>query len=227
MNIDIIAEGSRRWQRFMRVWGLSLVIDGDVLFDTFGNSLLFRWALFRKGVSVREIRHIIISHEHWDHIAGLRYILSRSPEARLYICAHSSREFKDGLAGLGNRIIEVSGESVEIKPGVWVSREIKCLYRDEVLYEQSLILDRGASGLTLLTGCGHPGIINIVDTVNADFGGTVTAVIGGLHLKSASPDTVESVFKELGERGVSSIRPLHCSGKEAAAKALPVNSAGF
>lgn len=37
MGIKIIAVDPTKWQRFIRRWGVSFLIDEDVLFDTFGD----------------------------------------------------------------------------------------------------------------------------------------------------------------------------------------------
>ena len=78
MDIKLLAEGHTKWDRFIRNWGISFLIDDDVLFDTFGRRKL--------KVDATKIKHIIISHEHWDHISGLWAILKINNAVTVYVC---------------------------------------------------------------------------------------------------------------------------------------------
>jgi metal-dependent hydrolase (beta-lactamase superfamily II) len=41
MQIKVIAVGSTKWQRLIRRWGVSFLIDEDILFETFGDPYVF------------------------------------------------------------------------------------------------------------------------------------------------------------------------------------------
>ena len=56
------------------------------------------------------------------------------------------------------------------------------MHRDPFEHELIMVI-READGLTLFTGCGHRGIINMVEAVEENFQGErIKAVIGGFHL---------------------------------------------
>ena len=67
----------------------------------------------------------------------------------------------------------------------------------------------------VLTGCGHAGIINILEyarkTVRA---APVHALVGGLHLYDASQDTLAWTAGKLKEFGVAQFLGAHCTGIE-------------
>jgi 7,8-dihydropterin-6-yl-methyl-4-(beta-D-ribofuranosyl)aminobenzene 5'-phosphate synthase len=83
------------------------------------------------------------------------------------------------------------------------------------IIEQSLIIETRA-GLIVLTGCAHPGIVNIVRQVRQ--WGPVDLVIGGFHLLDASPADVASVMQDLQTLGVRRVAPTHCTGEPAIAQ---------
>ena len=51
-----------------------------------------------------------------------------------------------------------------------------------MIHEQALLAPVEGKGLVLITGCGHPGIVQMVRFVQEVTGHTVYAVVGGLHL---------------------------------------------
>jgi 7,8-dihydropterin-6-yl-methyl-4-(beta-D-ribofuranosyl)aminobenzene 5'-phosphate synthase len=71
VNIKLLAEGHTKWDRFTRNWGISFLIGDDVLFDTFGKSKVLMQNIKKQNIDISQIRHIVISHEHWDHTTGL------------------------------------------------------------------------------------------------------------------------------------------------------------
>jgi 7,8-dihydropterin-6-yl-methyl-4-(beta-D-ribofuranosyl)aminobenzene 5'-phosphate synthase len=77
------------------------------------------------------------------------------------------------------------------------------------IIEQSLIVETD-SGLVVVTGCAHPGIIEIVR--RAKQYGDIYLAIGGFHLGGKSADEIETVIKMLKGLGVRKVAPCHCTG---------------
>ena len=77
--------------------------------------------------------------------------------------------------------------------------------------EQSLIIAT-SKGLIVVTGCAHPGIVNIVKKAKELTGKDVYLAIGGFHLSGASQRTISSIIEELKALGVKKVAPCHCSG---------------
>ena len=81
-------------------------------------------------------------------------------------------------------------------------------FRDEVC----LVLREG-DGVAVVTGCSHPGILNIVETVHERLGLPVTSVVGGTHLMEASDERIDRTLAELQGMGMHRMALCHCSGE--------------
>ena len=62
-------------------------------------------------------------------------------------------------------------------------------FRDEI----SLVVET-EKGLIVIVGCSHPGIMNMLDTVNARFEAPIFAVLGGTHLVEAHGKRLEATI---------------------------------
>jgi 7,8-dihydropterin-6-yl-methyl-4-(beta-D-ribofuranosyl)aminobenzene 5'-phosphate synthase len=213
MKLTLIAEGSTKWQRLIRRWGISFLIGDDILFDTFGDVKVFLSNLARTKIDASKICHVVISHDHWDHLAGLWPFLEKHKNVTVYICPGFSQETKDRIASLGVRVVEAFG-LMEIKKGIYTTGQIKGACGGEDIYEQAVVV-KIERGLAVITGCAHPGITKIIDKVIKDFGQPVSWVIGGFHLKDVDRKEIESIALRLKEIGVQKVVPLHCTGKSA------------
>ena len=81
--------------------------------------------------------------------------------------------------------------------------------------DQSLFIQH-KDGIIVLTGCGHAGIINILEhAVNCCGTEKILAVIGGLHLEGASSERIGLTVKFLRDFGVEKLIIGHCTGFEA------------
>jgi 7,8-dihydropterin-6-yl-methyl-4-(beta-D-ribofuranosyl)aminobenzene 5'-phosphate synthase len=80
--------------------------------------------------------------------------------------------------------------------------------------EQSLLLSTG-SGVTVVTGCAHPGILSTVERAKEMTGRDVLVIIGGFHLFKDSDASVRRIVSRLQELEVRWAAPCHCSGDSA------------
>ena len=108
MKIKLIADGSSRWEWFIRRWGISFLIGEDTIFDTFGDAGVFLENIRRFNVDIDKIRRIIISHDHWDHISGLWYLIGRRKDVTVYICPGFKEEIKNSIKSFGVGLVEAS-----------------------------------------------------------------------------------------------------------------------
>lgn len=120
----------------------------------------------------------------------------------------------------------------ELFPGVWITGPIPRRFaernwsgrrevrtpggpaEDTLPEDQALVIDT-ESGLVVITGCGHAGIVNIVDLAQKQLGGRLHAVLGGLHLLEASDEQLDWTARELRGRGLAHLIGAHCTGIEA------------
>lgn len=203
-------------------WGLSFLIAGRVLFDTGENG---RWLLENMrllAIDPQELEAVVLSHDHGDHTGGLEDLLLLRPQMAVYICPGFSRQTKDKIVAAQGRIVECPGP-VQVCAGVFTSGEVLAEYKQAALAEQALAV-RGARGLSVLTGCAHPGIPAMVAQVRRAFpagqepaGQRLYLAVGGFHLMHATGDVAARAADELKLLGVERVGPTHCTGEEAEA----------
>ncbi|NLF23864.1 MAG: MBL fold metallo-hydrolase [Lentisphaerae bacterium] len=142
----------------------------------------------------------------------------------------------------------LSTDAVAILPGVRMTGEIPRIHDEErsqehfcldaegrqddpVADDQALIVET-ATGIVVLLGCAHAGVINTLDHIRGLTGGApIRAVVGGMHLRSATPERLAWTIRELRRFDIAALYPMHCTGFAATAalwQALPgrVQSAG-
>jgi 7,8-dihydropterin-6-yl-methyl-4-(beta-D-ribofuranosyl)aminobenzene 5'-phosphate synthase len=104
---------------------------------------------------------------------------------------------------------EHAPEAEELFSGVYTTGEL-----GNGIKEQSLIITT-SQGLVIITGCAHPGVVNIVRKAKEMLvEKPVYLVMGGFHMTGAATSQIESVIEGFRELGVKKIAPCHCSGDE-------------
>jgi 7,8-dihydropterin-6-yl-methyl-4-(beta-D-ribofuranosyl)aminobenzene 5'-phosphate synthase len=212
MDITLIAEGSSRWQRFIKYWGISFIV-GDVLFDTFGRADIFRKNIKKHNIDLSKIKKAVISHDDWDHIAGLESFLVRKPDVPVYMCKNSAQSLKEIIKKNGNPLHEVS-TFMEVSPNIFSLGQMRARTIHGLVYEQALAV-KSDKGISVITGCAHPGIVNIVKLAISELKEAPYLICGGFHLKDDPQDGIIKTIGELNRLGVKKVIPLHCTGKNA------------
>ncbi|MHA1301851.1 MAG: MBL fold metallo-hydrolase, partial [Candidatus Helarchaeota archaeon] len=86
------------------------------------------------------------------------------------------------------------------------------MVHDDILDDQSLILKLN-TGILIICGCGHSGIVNIVNQATkickTD---EISLIIGGFHLINANLDIIDATINELKKFKIGLIGPNHCTG---------------
>ncbi|MBN1665650.1 MAG: hypothetical protein JW862_01120 [Anaerolineales bacterium] len=67
----------------------------------------------------------------------------------------------------------------------------------------------------VVTGCAHPGILEIVKKAQAWTRAPVQLVMGGFHLKDHQSAAIEQITHQLQGLGVKQVAPSHCTGDQA------------
>lgn len=140
--------------------------------------------------------------------------------------------FRADYGRTGGMFVEHAAPT-ELMPGVWFTgpvprkhpernfggglrvRTSSGMTEDIVAEDSSVVVDTPA-GLVLITGCGHAGIVNISEYVTTlRPSSSIHAVIGGLHLFSATDDHLAWTADKLRGFGVAHLLGAHCTGIEA------------
>ena len=195
-----------------------------------------------------EVAHIVLSHGHNDHCGGLVEALRLFPEAQIWGSPHLFMERHAGRTPghtrrNGGPVIALPGlkpvaDGSEILPGVtafvvpeelrnpeWMHREgLWAAGADGKLHPDAFrddlsLLAEGTHGPSLLLGCAHTGLPNILRYVRDRFGITrLHAVIGGMHLAPVPEAALPEWMEALRCVDVAVWRPCHCTGFRAAAR---------
>ena len=207
-------------------WGFSCLIENSpkgnkknksnkkILFDAGGDAKILEQNMAKLGIDPKEIDILVVSHEHWDHINGIPYIIGKNPDLLVYVPDSFSgsiksmiREKSELITVLGPVAIDAGDADVGIISTGELGTSIK---------EQSLI-----AGDTVITGCAHPGIVEIAkkakelinDMKATGKGNTgVGLIFGGFHLKDKNEAEILEIISDLKKSGVKNATPCHCSG---------------
>jgi len=186
-------------------WGFGLVIKTSnerILFDTGGNSNILLFNMRKLRIDPKSIDKVVISHIHGDHLGGLEGFLKENSKVKVFVPASFPDSVKEMIKSYGASFVDVSRPQ-KISDFVFSTGE---LYGPPK--EQSLVIN-SKKGLIVITGCAHPGIVNIVKKAKEMFPQKeVYLVLGGFH---HPPKRVVSELKELK---VKKVAPSHCSGDE-------------
>ncbi len=192
-------------------WGMSCFIEGlekTILFDTGGDGSILLSNMAKLEINPAEVDTVVLSHIHADHIGGLWGFLETNNQITVYFPRSFPAGFKSKAESLCRKIVPVD-EPVEICDGVFSTGEL-----GGPIKEQSLVIDT-PKGLIVITGCAHPGIVNIVRFAKNYSGKNAYLVLGGFHLMAYSESQVEQIIKDLKELGVRKVGPSHCTGTRA------------
>ena len=117
---------------------------------------------------------------------------------------------------LALRCVSEGANFRQIKPTRLLYRAHSSGELGDSIKEQALILET-SSGLLIITGCAHPGIVNVVRKAKELFKVEVYLVMGGFHLAGMSNAGIRETIRMLKEIGVKKVAPSHCTGERAIA----------
>jgi 7,8-dihydropterin-6-yl-methyl-4-(beta-D-ribofuranosyl)aminobenzene 5'-phosphate synthase len=192
-------------------WGFACMVTGTektILFDagTYGSILLEN--MDKLQVNAGDVDVAIISHDHLDHTGGLTAFLNRKSGIPVYL----PKSVSSGLV----QSVEARGATVVIPEGPQQIGERVHLTGPlgTAIIEQALVLDT-PKGLAVITGCAHPGVVQIIRKAKDMLGKEVYLVMGGFHLLNMSDSQVRDIIEQFRVLGVRKAGPSHCTGPRA------------
>lgn len=79
--------------------------------------------------------------------------------------------------------------------------------------DEICLVVREEDGVALITGCSHPGILNIAETVYKRLRLPIYSIVGGTHLMEAADARIETTLSELKKMKTRRLALCHCSGE--------------
>jgi len=215
--------------------GLSYLLEFDskkILFDT-GQSNLFLENAGIMNLDLSDIDLIVLSHGHYDHGNGLKFLKSKKLICHPGCFAKRYGNKGEKYIGLDETKEELASrfdlacytESNKISNKIYFLGEIPRISDFESKTtgfsfangEPDFVMDDSAlalvmdEGLFIVTGCGHSGVINTFERAKAVTGiNKLYGLIGGTHLQKNNKQTKETI-KYLKNNGLRHVRPSHCT----------------
>ncbi len=222
MKLYVLAE-DHSFKRFWAQHGISFFVEHNgkrFMFDT-GTS----YEPIKHNASLLDIKisldFVVISHPHYDHAGGLLELLnSGSGKLRIYAtpdimkdCLHSGENIGPPVDLRWNEKARwiLKREPLEVAEGILTTGEVpaqgQCFSGEVGLVMKDI--------QTLLVGCSHPGIVNMVKRANEVSGIRIKRVIGGFHMLNHGEEEIIREVEELKNLGVEEIYTGHCTGLRA------------
>jgi 7,8-dihydropterin-6-yl-methyl-4-(beta-D-ribofuranosyl)aminobenzene 5'-phosphate synthase len=190
-------------------WGFAAQIvfrDHSLLFDSGTKPPVLAANMKALGVDPKAFELGVFSHPHQDHLGGLPAAAQLRPGLPVYFLDSFPAPLYQFAESLGVKPVRVT-EGRELLPGVFTTGTVP-----GAPSEQALVIDT-STGLVVLTGCSHPGIVRMVEAARSlKPSAPVRLVAGGFHMTQDSESQIKSVIASLRRLGVQSILPSHCSG---------------
>lgn len=232
--------------------GLSVYVETQkhkLLVDT-GASDAFLKNADALGINLTEVDTLILSHGHYDHAGGILAFQERNPKAEIYMQRSACEDYyhDERYIGIDKRIAGLSqvrmldgdfriddelflfshirGRKYFAKSNLLLSKRVNGKnMQDSFDHEQCLVITQGQEH-TLISGCAHNGILNILSRYQELFHKDPEIVISGFHMMKKGEYTQEEtgIICETA-RQLSSMDTVfytgHCTGSEAFALMAP------
>ena len=192
-------------------WGFSCIVEGaekTVLFDTGTAKDIFLRNIENLHINIRKVEIIVISHNHWDHTGNLFTIIEKYKNLTVYLPSSFLPPYVRKIEEKETKVVSRQ-DTIELCKNVFLTSEL-----GDVIKEQSLVLFT-KKGIVIITGCSHPGIVNIIKTVKQEFNQKIYLVLGGFHLLDESEESISIIVDEFKKEGVLKVGATHCTGDRA------------
>jgi 7,8-dihydropterin-6-yl-methyl-4-(beta-D-ribofuranosyl)aminobenzene 5'-phosphate synthase len=211
VTLTVLYDNNAYDERLETAWGFACLVQGPertVLFDTGGDAALLLRNMRALGLEPQAVDAVVISHAHGDHLDGLMGFLAQNAAVMVYVPQSFPRRVKDGVRNAGAILVEVDGPR-RICDGVYSTGVLT-----DGVAEQALAVET-ARGLVVITGCAHPGVVDIARRAGALSEAEIYLILGGFHLGDANDRQVEEIAASFRTLGVQRIAPCHCTGERA------------
>jgi len=234
MKISVLTENFAGAD-FQAEHGLSYLIEHEnfeLLFDT-GHSDLFLRNAQKLNINLSDVDTVVLSHGHWDHGNGLKYLKNKTLITHPNSFIKRYRKSNNSYIGLDKNFnfykknfnLLTSSKPYKITNNIIFLGEIpricdfettKTPYIDDkgqldIIPDDSAIVLTSNDEISIITGCSHSGICNIVNyAIKITAIPKIKLIIGGFHLKNNDERTKKTI-KCLKNLMVQNLYPSHCT----------------
>lgn len=209
-----------------------------ILFDT-GYSDLFIKNAMQMGIELTNIDYLVLSHGHNDHIGGLEY-LAKILTKKIPLIAHPDifkhkKDIDNSNIGFKDFSAQNYFEINLTKNAAWILDNLVFLgeiprknsfeaknpigfcqknnyFEPDFLLDDSALVYKEEDGISIITGCSHSGIINIINYAqDICKEKRVKSVIGGFHLMNCDKNLILKTVDNLKNINPQKIYPCHCT----------------
>ena len=215
LRITVLYDNTTADPRLAADWGFAALIEHQghtLLLDAGGDPGVLLSNLDSLAIDPRRIEAVAVSHAHGDHAGGLEGLLERGVSVPLYALPSFPLAVREQLAQAFAIADASAGQ--ELIPGVFTTGEM--VDPAVGIPEQALVVPTD-SGLVVITGCAHQGVLAIVRRAMEMFGAPVYLIVGGFHMLDRSAPQVQQIIAEFRRLGVRRVGATHCTGDEAIA----------
>jgi 7,8-dihydropterin-6-yl-methyl-4-(beta-D-ribofuranosyl)aminobenzene 5'-phosphate synthase len=210
VKITVLYDNRPDVEGFRFGWGFACLVEtpfDTLLMDASGDSDALEKNLRLSGIDSTRIRTVVISHAHKDHYGGLGTLLRHTTRVSCFVPVGASWLIKE-TANKNVRLTEVEDSAI-VSQGV--SYHVFC---GGSITEGALAIST-KNGIVIITGCAHPGIVRIVESIGKKSDEKILFAMGGFHLSNSSSRSIARIARTLKDDGIEYIAPCHCSGKKA------------
>jgi len=223
--------------------------NNKILFDT-GTDKSFAYNASKLGVNLEDIDIAVISHGHYDHGGGLETFLKLNSKAKIYVGVGAFDSHLIKLFGIIKYNIGLKKELISNNRFVFVDEIMKIdneltlfgsiqgkklipkgndkllkeysnglVKKDDFEHEINLLINENDK-YSLVCGCAHKGIINIIERTKDIIDSDLNTVVGGFHLmgmkveNSSAKDFLDDLSNILSNNNVDKYYTGHCTGEE-------------
>lgn len=227
-----------------------------ILFDVGYSDVYVRNAQ-KLGIDLSDLDVVVLSHAHNDHTGGLSVFPQqrKKPALVAHPLIFEPRQFEDMDIGCPLSRLEaenlfnimLTDKPCEIAPSLLFlgqinrrnsfenKKAIGCRIHEgekvpDFLPDDSALVYIGEEGLSIITGCSHAGICNIIESAKEITGvNIIHSVIGGFHLLEPMSDQISKTVEYFEKTQINRLYPCHCTcfeARQAIHRCIPVHEIG-